>query len=90
MDCFLLPASDRETLSTVAMFAAWLPAIILMLVFHNRFIELSRQQWPEPGKGGYFKLAGVIVTVGAVVIFGLVMWMLVPTIFDALCTWKIG
>ena len=90
MDCFLLPASDRDTLATVAIFAAWLPAVILMVVFHTRFIELSRQQWPDTGKGGYFKVAGILVTVGSVGVFLLIMWMLVPTILDALCTWKIG
>ena len=58
MDCALLSSAQLDSLGTYAMFAAWLPAIILMLVFHNRFIKLARQQWPDTGRGNYFKLAG--------------------------------
>ena len=90
MDCALLPASVLDTLGTYAMFAAWLPAIILMVVFHSRFIELSRQQWPDTGRDNYFKLAGILVTLGAIVVYYLVVWMLVPVLLDWFCVLKIG
>ena len=66
------------------MFAAWLPAVISMLVFHSRFIKLVGERWPN--QDNRYNAAGALVTVGSAGVFGFVMWLLLPFFLDLFCS----